>query len=329
MNGFTFPEPYIKCFNLKNILCIDCDCGLCQHHKKDWEDKKGNLIMNKNIDYEISSNNQDNKNINNISLMYYTNYSYKNLWSPFMQIKKKYMNFNIKTYFCTDFISNNKEDDEDFSKYNVNILKTNECSDIRFETGNTLKRFNFYLNEIEEDLILFILDDMFFVNNIDKNKFLQITNVMHNFSDIGVIKLSLSSFPFYNGKRIKLNDLNFVEACKSKDKYLLNLQPFIIRKNLFIELIKYLKSIKNTTISQLSLLEAYGTEFLKKSTYKVLRCENDIFPLITSMGIVSGSKLVPRYYQWSKHENIKIKNKEGFIINDDMKKYMEGHATLQ
>ena len=328
MEGFIFPEPYRKCFN-GNILCKDCSCSTCSGYKNfAMAVLGGNLITNNNIDYEISSNNKDNKNINNISLMYYTNYSYKNLWNPFMQIKKKYMQFDIKTYFCTDFISN-KGDDEDFYKYDVNILKTNEQSDIRFKTGNTLKRLQFYLNEIEEDIILFILDDMFFVNNIDKNKFLQITNIMHNFNDIGVIKLSLASFPFFNGKRIKLNDLNFVEACKSKDKYLLNLQPFIIRKNLFIELIKYLSEVNIYGNSQVSLLEEYGTKFLQKSTYKVLRCETDIFPLISSAGMVSGSKLIPRYEQWSKHENIEIKNKNGIIINDDMKKYMNGHSTLK
>ena len=46
-------------------------------------------------------------------------------------------------------------------------------------------------------------------------------------------------------------------------------------------------------------------------------------------GRIGFAELQSEYYKWYKHENIKIKNKEGFIINDDMKKYMEGHATLQ
>ena len=66
----------------------------------------------------------------------------------------------------------------------------------------------------------------------------------------------------------------------------------------------------------------------KKSNYKILRSETDIFPIIGTMGMVSGSRLFQYYSQWSKHENIEIKNDDGCIITEDEKIYLKDHCTL-
>lgn len=331
MEGFSFPEPFKKCFNTK-ILCKDCKCDLCLSESIHWKDidinnpSQNNIITNK-----ISSNKSNVNNLKNVILMYLTNYSYRNLWSPFLKIKNKYMNFDIDTLFCSDYITDNKESNFNFLRnLHLKILETNEKSDISCINGNTIKRMKFYLNEIKEDFILFNLDDMFCVNKIDECKLKQIIDIMNDFPDIALIKLSLASYPFYQGKTIKINDSYFVEANKLKDKYLMNLQPFIIRTKIFIELMDYIETIPKThNISQMSYIEVFGTTFLETSNYRILRSETDIFPIITSMGMVSGSKLIPRYIEWSEYENIEIKNNDLSLLANDEKKYMKDHPTLK
>ena len=65
---------------------------------------------------------------------------------------------------------------------------------------------------------------------------------MNNNEDIKIIKLSLDSYPFYNGKNVNYDNLNFIEADNYKDEYIFNIQPIIIRKDFFINLVIYCKT---------------------------------------------------------------------------------------
>jgi len=221
-----------------------------------------------------------------LSLMYFGCYTYKSLWMPFIKLKNKYIS-NIKMYLCTDLIKENE-----FNFDNINILIFNQKSNITIN-GNLFDRYLYYLKNIDTDYILLFLDDMYPIDYIDNNNLINMMKIMDENPDIKLIKLSLHSSPFHNGTKIKYNNYNFVKANNNSDEYIFNLQPIIIKKNFFIELINYCKE-HNTETSQVSGLEIYGTKFFRNTDYISLRATSDIIKIPFDGGIVQ-SGIIPEW----------------------------------
>jgi hypothetical protein len=212
------------------------------------------------------------------SLMYVSCYTYKSLWMPFIKLKNKYIS-NIKMYLCTDLIKENE-----FELNNINVLNFNSKSNFTLK-GNLFDRYLYYLNNIDTDYIFYFYDDMYPLDYVDNNNLINMIKIMEENSDIKLIKLSLHSYPFHKGTNVSYNNINFVKANNNLDEYILNLQPILIKKNFFIDLINYCKK-HNTYTHQNGGLEVYGTEFFRNTNYIALRVTSDIIKIPGDGGIV-------------------------------------------
>lgn len=248
-----------------------------------------------------------NQTFNNLSIMYVTCETYRNLWDSFFKLKNKYINDGIKTFFCTDILPN------DFVKPSKNtiILNYNVKSIITAKNGNLYDRYLYYLNNIDSEFILYFYDDMHPTKKVDIKKIEKIVQIMKNDDSIDIVKLSLSSYPFKYGEHVIINNMKFIKA-SNKDSYIMNLQPMIIRKNTFIDIIKYTKNRNN--IHQNGGIEIFGTNFLRSKNNKSLRVVNEIVSVFGSGGLVRSGILSNDAKKWLESENIHIKTYDNNLI---------------
>ena len=226
--------------------------------------------------------------LDDLSLMYVSCITYKNLWEPFIKLKEKYLGSEIKMFLCTDEITEDLKHKINNFK-NIDILSFDQKS-VFLINGNLFDRYLYYLNKISSNYILYFYDDMFPINNIDLCKIQKLIDIMNCNKNIKLIKLSLYSYPFTNGKEIEYNNIQFVKADNKLDDYLFNVQPLLIRKDIFIDLVNYCK-INNTCSHQNGGLEIFGTKFLKNNEHTVLRVKNEIIQISSPMGIVQSGIL--------------------------------------
>ena len=260
-------------------------------------------------------------NFKNISLLYFTCLTYKSLWESFFKLKNKYMdNTTIKTYLCTDILN---DDHNIYQENNINILTFNKKSNFTIN-GNLYDRILFYLNNIDSKYILFFIDDMYIMDYVNFNKLQQLINIMENNEDIKIIKLSLDSFPFNNGKNVNYDNINFVQADNSKDEYIFNVQPMIMRKEFFIDMVTYCKN-NSTVTHQNGGLEIFGTKYFRINlNFKCLRVCKDIIKIPYSGGIVSSGIISENMKKFLKEkENIEIKTYDNNLIFDLTKEEYE------
>ena len=246
--------------------------------------------------------------------MYLTCHTYKSLWMPFIKLKKKYIS-NIKMYLCTDLIKENDLNDlNDLNDINdINILNFNEKSNFSIK-GNYFDRYLYYLNNIDTEYILYFLDDMYPLNIIDITILTRLIDIMNKNDNIKLIKLSLDSYPFNNGNKVIYDNIHFIKANNNLDEYILNLQPFIIKKNFFIDLVNYCKK-NNTFTHQNGGLEVFGTNFFKNTNYIALRVINEVVKIPYSGGIVtSGIISDPIKKMLKEKEDIDIKTYDNNLI---------------
>lgn len=241
--------------------------------------------------------------------MYVTCYTYYGLWEGFFKLREKYLDKNIKMYFCTDLIK-----DYDLKQENTKLLNFNEKSILDDIKGNLYDRYLFYLNNIDTDYILFFYDDMYPIEKISNEKIEKLINIMENNKNIKLIKLSGYSFPFHNGKENIIDEIPFFKANNNLDDYIFNLHPQIIRKDFFIEMIKYVK--KNNNIHQDGGLEVYGTQFFKEKTdYIAMRANESIIKIISPTGVVINGVIEDTIKFFLKEkENIEIKTYKNNLI---------------
>jgi len=253
-----------------------------------------------------------------ITLMYVSCFNYKNLWSPFFKLKEKYLGDKIKTYLCIDELKNHKIN---FS--NTEIINFNQKS-IYNLNGNLYDRYLYYLNNIDSKYVIYFIDDMFILENVNLDKVNEFIQIMEQNDYIKIIKLSLMSWPFDNGTMVNYNDNKFIQADNNKDEYIMNLQPILINKKFFINIVEYCKHQDQNRLhcyGQNSGLESFGTEYFKNKNYKCLRVMDDIIKVIHPGGFVRSGVLSEEFKNYLKEkENIDIKTfKYNLIydINDD------------
>lgn len=248
--------------------------------------------------------------LDNISLMYVSCYTYNSLWEPFLKLRTKYIGDNeIKMFLCTDLMN-----DLIINGNNLNILNYNIKSNFTLN-GNFYDRYLYYLNNIDTEYILYFYDDMFFTQKIDLTKIDEILNIMKTYNNIKMVKLSLASFPT-SGNKIILNDIKFIQANNDLDNYIFNIQPILIRKDFFIDLVNYCK-INNTLTHQNGGLEIYGTEYFRKNkNFICLRVIEDIIKIpFGDHGIVISGIIKEEVRNFLKiTENIDIKVYENNLI---------------
>ena len=211
--------------------------------------------------------------------MYVSCYTFKSLWLPFLKLKEKYIDNSILTYFCTDLIN-----DFVINSPNTKILSYGAKSNFSLH-GNFFDRYLHYLHQIDSKYILYFYDDMFPLEHIGSlDNFI---NIMDENDNIQIIKLSTHSAPFNNGHLVNIKGINFIQANNSLDSYIMNVQPILIRKNFFIDLINYCKN-NNTLTHQNGGMEIFGTQYFRQNHKHIcLRVVEDIVKINASGGIVT------------------------------------------
>ena len=257
---------------------------------------------------------QENNNLfKDLSIMYFSCYSYKNLWDAFLQNKKKYLGNSIKMYFCIDENKDNIIIDKEF---NTEIITYNEKSSIR-STGNFLQRMLHSLNNINTEYIIYFGDDMFINNYVNVDKISKILLTLQNNYNIKLIKLSNKSQP-YTGEQFCDNDIIYNKANKSVDDYIMNLQPIIVRKDFYINLINVCINDTKYKIQGNSSLERVGTEYIQTFGDDVicLKTKEDIIPIIHELGLLSAGILYDDKKEWLKSEGLFVKTYKNNFIYD-------------
>jgi hypothetical protein len=267
-------------------------------------------------------------NLENLSIMYFSCYSYKNLWNAFLQNKQKYLGNNIKMYFCID---ENKENMIFNQDSNTEIISYNKRSSYK-SNGNFLQRLLYSLNNINTEYIIYYYDDMFMTDYVNVDKISKILVTLQNNSNIKIVKLSNKSQP-YTGEEFKDNDIIYNKANKSIDDYLMNLQPIMIRKDFFINLINECINNIKWKIQGNSAIERVGTEYIKTFGDEVicLKTKEDIIPIINEGGILSAGILYDNFKEWLKSENLFIKTYKNNFIYDISKEELNyiGDLTVE
>jgi hypothetical protein len=252
-----------------------------------------------------------------LSVLYLTCLTYKNLWNPFFELKKKYMGNNIKFYFCTDII-----DDEKINYENCDLLVYGTKSNFTIN-GNYYDRLLFYLENIDSEYIILFVDDMFLINHVNNDLLNNILEIIEKNSNIKVIKLSDHAPNLENGTEIEINNNKFIKANNLLDNYIISLQPTLYEKNFFINLLKYIKLV-NTIPHQTGGFEIFGTNYFKENQDIIcLKMINPIYKIIYSGGLVVSGYAIPEYVEYLKNnENLQIKIcKHGLIFEMSDEEY--------
>jgi hypothetical protein len=218
-----------------------------------------------------------------LSIMYATCYTFKGLWQPFLKLKEKYIDTSITTYFCTDEIK-----DFIIDSSNTNILSYGQKSNFSLQ-GNLFDRYLHYLNQIDSKYILFFIDDMFpLANVVNLDKY---TDIMDTNDNIKIIKLSTYSRVFDKGHLVNINGIDFMQANNMLDEYIMNLQPIMIRKSFFIDLVNFCKQYNRLT-HQNGGMEIYGTEYFRRNNHFIcLRVIESVVTVNDSGGIVRSGRI--------------------------------------
>ena len=252
--------------------------------------------------------------LQNISLLYVSCYTYKSLWEPFFKLKDKYIGDAIQTYLCTDIMLDNNINFGHPIFNNTKILNFNQKSNFTLN-GNLFDRYLYYLEQIESEYILYFYDDMLPLKSVNMNKLNNLLDIMKNNKLIKIIKLSLDSYPFYNGSMVHINETVFTKANNNMDKYIFNVQPILIRKDFFIEMVNYCKQ-NNKLTHQNGGLEVHGTDFFKiNKDYICLRVIDEIVKIPAGCGVVASGIISEEMKQYFKEkEDIQIETYENNLI---------------
>ena len=266
--------------------------------------------------------------LDNLSIVYFTCYTYKNLWNAFLENKKKYLGNKIKMYFCVD---ENKDNISFDKESNIEIITYNEKSSFR-SSGNFLKRLIHSLNNINSEYIIYYVDDMFLTNYVDTSKISKILITLKNNNNIKLIKLSNKSQP-YTGGEFEDNDIIYNRANKNCDDYLMNLQPTMIKKDFFINLINECINNKKYILQANSALERIGTEYIKTFGDEVicLKTKEDIIPIVHELGLLSAGILYDYNKDWLISENLFVETYQNNFIyerTNEERNYI-GELTLE
>jgi hypothetical protein len=241
--------------------------------------------------------------------MYVSCYTYKSLWPAFLKLKEKYIDNHIKLYFCTDEIKN-----YNLNNNNLILLNFNQKSVFSLN-GNLYERYLYYLNNIDSKYILFFYDDMLAIDYVSTEKIIKLMNIMDEDDNIKNIKLSTHSYTFNNGTPFVKNGIEFTKANNKLDQYLMNFQPILIRRDFFIDLIKYC-AINNTLTHQNGGIEIYGTEYFRQNeNFICLRVVEDVVVIQNAMGVVQSGVISNEIKNYLKEkENIEIETFENNLI---------------
>lgn len=259
-----------------------------------------------------------------LSIMYLTCNLYAELWLPYLKLVKKYIEFSIDIYLCTD-IDINPDLLKEIKKYNINILIYGDSSDMS-SGGNLYKRITYYLNNINNNNIFVQVDDMLPRAIINKKSINEIVDILNENDNIKLIKLSNAS-ERYTGSIVKYKNKNFQMANTLKpDSYIFNVQPFCIKKNFFIDFLSFCEfNYKKYNITHLNGgLEILGGYYFKNNNPKfiALRSHENIcsfygepFGVLKAGVIYNNSDKILK-----EKENIDLKlysKKTIFEVNDD------------
>jgi len=212
-----------------------------------------------------------------ISIIYATCSMYKSLWAPFFKLKDKYMDKTIPIYLCTDVLPENKLSED------CNVLIYGHKSDTGIR-GNYFDRYLHHLENIHTKYIVFLVDDMFPLAPVSTEALNECTELMNEDESIKVIKLSTHSAPC-SGAKVNYKGRDFIQADNARDEYIISLQPTLIRRDFFIDMLNYCK-VHNTLGHQNGGLEIHGTHYFRNSDYRCLRVCEDIFKVNYAGGIV-------------------------------------------
>ncbi len=189
--------------------------------------------------------------MNNLSILYYTNETSLPICdlaiNEFNNFSK---NLNLKKYIVSNrFLSDNNFNYNGFEQINANVPLENEGRHISKVLIKSLET-------IDTKYVLFMLDDMFVMNDIRKNNLEKIINVMDNenidhFSLMSyghnwqVLNIDYEQYGLPNDYIFKM-DMSYM--------YMITLQPMIWKVSSFLEL---LKNNSNITIKE------FDTSFFK------------------------------------------------------------------
>ena len=98
----------------------------------------------------------------------------------------------------------------------------------------------------------------------------------------------------------------------------MNLQPTIIKKDFFIDLVNECINNKKWKIQGNSALERIGTEYIQTFGDDVicLKTKEDIIPIIDELGILSSGILYDKFKKWLETENLFITTYKNNFIYD-------------
>lgn len=210
--------------------------------------------------------------MNSVVIFYISCFNYSKLWRPFLKLREKYLCANkIKLYLCTDKLPDltdlrNIENEFD----NIKILEFNEVS---YLDENYFKRYLYYLENIKENLILYMYDDMFPSNYLNYNYLMEMVKLLNNNDNIKLIKTTSYNLPI---NKNNIFNKNYLVYDNKTDNYIISSQVHIIKKNIFINLINY--CIKNLNKSFFksgpNIYEFMGTQYFRNKDYICLTVFN-------------------------------------------------------
>lgn len=231
----------------------------------------------------------------NLSIVYVSCFMYRNLWTPFLDLKLKYIGDKVPFYLCTDGPIH------EITKIapGVNVIHFNETAN---NNTNYITRLLHYLRNIDTKYVLFWYDDMFPTANIRWSLIEKVYAHMEANPNVKLVKCSIHSSPFH-GPSYAIDDIVLTQA-SSNDGYVMNVQPTIFDRTFLLNVMEEVdkSKVKNGP----SDFETIGTTIAKQKGYIYLRSQTDIVPIFSDGGIVRAGIVVPEAFPFLKNHNLRI-----------------------
>jgi hypothetical protein len=231
-----------------------------------------------------------------VSIVYCSCYMYRSLWTPFIELKRKYFNNNsIQMYLCTD----GPLEEIRAKMGDIPILHYGERAN---NNTNYMTRVVSYLKRIDTKYVIFWYDDMFLTGMVDWESFNDAHTLMEANPEVKLIKLSECSFPF-SGKTIQAGSTTF-QLATPQDGYIMNVQPTLFDRAFLLDVMEEVDT--NPTTNGPSEFETMGTRIAAQKPFIYLRSLKNTIPIFGEGGVVRAGILFPAAQAFLQKEGIDI-----------------------
>ncbi len=241
-----------------------------------------------------------------ISILYCSCYMYRSLWTPFMELKRRYFNNDsIQMYICTD-------GPLDGIRAKVGDLPILHYHDPANNNTNYITRVISYLRRIDTKYVIFWYDDMFLTAPVDWASFNDALALMEATPQVKLVKLSQCSWPF-SGAILQSGETCF-QAASPADPYVMNVQPTLFDREFLLNVMEEVD--KNPSKNGPSDFESFGTPIAVGKPFVYLRSMHNTIPVFGDGGVVRGGVVFPEAQAFLDKEGVRIETCERNCIYD-------------